>query len=136
MPVIFVAASKALSEWGHDIGLTKHVYKLAVADDAEAAVAAMNAAGHAGQKDWKAIRKRKAEAADEAALIATLAKKEKLLDPAFYPRLAGAGGVFKVKFANVEGGMVMQQALANQELKPPKPKPADIGEYMIRNALG
>lgn len=147
MPTIYVAVSKGAQSWGADVGLTKHVYLLGVTPDeagregaeaAEAAVAALNAANHAGHADWKLLKHKRvdAEVADEAALQARLAAKETRVDPTYYPRIKGARGLFKVKPANVENALLMQQVAAGEQLKPVKPKAADFGAYMIRNALG
>lgn len=138
MPVVFVAVSKTLAAWGGDVGLTKHLYYLGVADEtAEAAVAAMNADSFAGQSDWKVLKKEKVDVADHAALLAQLAGREKMVDPAVYPKIRGVRGIFKVKPENVENQLMVQKALAdqNQELKAFKLKPADIGGYLIANAL-
>ena len=138
MPVIFVAKSAGQQDWANSIGLTKHVYKLAVAEDsAEAGVERMNAERHAGFDDWKMLKKKKVEALDEDAALARLAQKERAVDPAYYPKLRGAAGVFKVKPENVENSMVVKAALSGAaELKAPKAKPADIAAYLIANALG
>jgi hypothetical protein len=139
MATVYAAVSKTAQEWGAEVGLTKHVYLLGVAEgDAAAAVAALNAAVHAGAADWKLLAKKTVDGdpPDEAQLRARLAAKEKPLDPDYYPRLKGARNLFKVKPANVENALLMQQVAAGEQLKPVKVKPADIGAYMIRNALG
>jgi len=138
VPVIFVAKSAAQQDWANSVGLTKHVYKLALAEDsAEAAIERMNAERHAGFDDWKVLKKQKTEAVDEETALTRLAGKEKPVDPAYYPKLRGAAGVFKVKLENVENSMVVKAALSGAaDLKAPKPKPADIAAYLIANALG
>jgi hypothetical protein len=138
MPVIFVAKSAGQQAWANSIGLTKHVYKLAVAEDsAEAAVERMNAERHAGFDDWKVLKKQKVDAIDEAAALARLGLKERPVDPTYYPKLRGAAGVFKVRPENVENSMVVKAALSGAaELKAPKLKPADVAAYLIANALG
>ena len=137
MPVIFVAKSVGQQDWANSVGLTRHVYKLGLAEDsAEAAVERMNAERHAGFDDWKVLKKQKVEEADEAAALARLAAREKPVDPGYYPKLRGAAGIFKVKPENVENSMVVKAALAGQaELKNPKAKPADVAAYLIANAL-
>ena len=138
MPVIFVAKSAGQQDWANSVGLTKHVYKLAVAEDsAEEAVERMNAERHAGFDDWKVLKKQKIEPVDEGETLARLAQKERPVDPAYYPKLRGAAGVFKVKPENVENSMVVKAALSGAaELNNPKAKPADVAAYLIANALG
>jgi hypothetical protein len=137
MSVIYVAASKALAEWGENVGLTKHLYLVRVADDgAEAAVDALNETAFGGQTDWKLVTKEEAAKADEEAAVARLAAKEKMVDPTYYPRIRGARGIFKVKLDNVENSIMVKRALAQQEVKAVKLKPADIGAYLIQNAIG
>lgn len=137
MAVVYVAKSAALQDWAHGVGLTKHVYKLGVdPESAEDAVERMNADARAGQTDWKLLKKQKAEV-DEDAALARLAEKEKTVDPAYYPKLRGERGVFKVKLENVENSMVVKAALSGAaELKNPKAKPADVAAYLIANAIG
>lgn len=137
MTVIYAAFSKDLAQWGAEVGLTKHIYKLGTADmPAAAAVEALSAGQHAGADDWKLLSKRELDGADEAALIERLARKEKLVDPAFYPRIQGAPGIFKVKLANVENHLLVKVALEGKDTARVKVKPADVGAYLIRNAAG
>ena len=75
MTVVYAAYSKTLAQWGAEVGLTKHIYKLGVADGPASAVAdALNASRHAGADDWKLLAKREVDGADEAALIERLAR--------------------------------------------------------------
>ena len=137
MPVVYVASSKGLSNWAADVGLTKHVFKLAVAEDsATDAVEALNAEAHAGESDWRVIAKETVEEADQDALIDQLAKKEKMVDPGLYPRIKGIRGIFKVKPGSVENDVMVKRALAGEANIEVKLKPADIGKYLIANALG
>lgn len=139
MPVVFVASSRELSKWGGDVGLTKHLYKVGVAEDsAEAAVKAMNDNSAGGFSDWKLVKKQTVESVDEEALIAKLAQRERMVDPALYPKIRGERGIFKVKPENVENHFLVRHALESQqtELKVFKPKAADFGTYLINNALG
>ena len=135
MGVIYVARSAALSKWASDTGQGKHVFKLGVAgSEAEAKAAA--AAGWAGEQDWKLVSSREAETIDEADALARLARKERIIDPTYYPKLKGAAGVFRVTLANVQNSLLVSRAMASDEpLTDIKAKPKDIADYMIRNAL-
>ncbi len=137
MPAIYVARSQALQKWGAEVGLGKHVYKVGIGDGNAAAIeSALNAQNLAGQNDWKAVKVQKLDAPlDETAVLARLAGREKEIDPAFYPRLKGARGIFKVKIENVANSLLVQQALGMGELKIEKVKPADVAAYLIRNAV-
>ena len=138
MPVVFVASSRELGKWGGDVGLTKHIYKLGVAEEsAEAAVKAMNESAAAGFSDWKLLKKEEVETADEDALLARLANREKMVDPGLYPKIRGERGIFKVKPENVENHFLVKHALESEhsELKAFKAKPADVGAYLINSAL-
>jgi hypothetical protein len=138
MPVVFVASSRDLGKWGADVGLTKHIYKLGVAEEsAEDAVNAMNENATGGFSDWKLLKNETLEGADEEALIARLAQREKMVDPGLYPKIRGARGIFKVKPDNVENHFLVKHALENEqaELKAFKATPADVGQYLITSAL-
>jgi hypothetical protein len=132
MPTLYVAASKELGKWGADVGISKHLYKLGVAEgSAEDAVAALNNAAYAGQSDWKLVKKQEVENLSEPAALDRLQRKEKLLDPHYYPRLRGTSGIVRVKPVNVENHILVAQALAGREPKLDKLKPADIAQYLI-----
>lgn len=135
MTVLYVARSRELSRWAAEVGLTREVYKLGVAESAKAALEALNAAAFAGESDWKLAASAPAEGLTEEAALERLARKERMVDPAIYPKLKGARGIFKVKLANVESHLLVRQALAGEEPTAAKPKPADVALYMIRTAL-
>lgn len=137
MPTVFVARSPALQSWASDVGLTHHVYKLAVTDDgAAAAVEAMNAAKHAGRADWELVAEQPVDAVEEAAVIARAARKEVLVDPTYYPQIKKAPGIFKVKPANAENHFLVRDALDGQQTKHVKLTPERMAEYLIRLAIG
>ena len=130
MGILYVASSKGLQDWGADVGLGKHLYKVGLADEGTPAEAL---AGVAGFEDWKVLLAVDTEH-DEPTLLERLAVKEKLVDPNYYPRLKGAKGVVKITLSAVENAMLVAIALDNRE--PPKNfkvKPADIAQHLVRN---
>ena len=132
MPILFVATSKTLQEWGADVGLGKNLYKVGLADGQSPDEAL---AGHAGHTDWKVLKSAEVDF-DEDALLAKLARKEKLVDPNYYPKLRGAQGIVKVNLAAVENSMLVALALDGKE--PPKNfkvKPADIATNLVNNLV-
>ena len=132
MPTLYVAASKELGKWGAEVGVSKHLYKLGLAENgAEEAVAALNETGYAGQRDWKLVKKQAVQAMTEEAAIDRVRRKEKALDANYYPRLRGTAGIFRVKPVNVENHILVGQALAGREPKLEKLKPADIAQYLL-----
>lgn len=136
MGTIYVARSKGLQSWGADVGLGKNLYAVGYVEDGTPEDAL--AAGLAGEKDWVVVRAQDAgEGADEASLLERLGRKEKLVDPTYYPRIRGARGLVKVDPVKVENSMRIRKALeTGQEPKDIKIKPADIAQYLINNALG
>jgi hypothetical protein len=140
MTIIYVAVSKETQRWASDVGMTKHVYKLGLADGdskiaAEQAIAALNQANHAGAGDWKLIKFQPVEGVDEDTAYARLAKRARMADPGYYPHLKGARGIFKIKPADVEAQMLVRRAMDDPDAKPAKSKIVDIAEYLIHNAL-
>ena len=136
MATLYVAQSKALNEWGSDVGLSKNLYKVGLADlPPKEAVAALNAESFAGQTDWTLAKAETVEITDEAALLEHLAMKEKIVDPKYYPRLRGAIGIFRVKLENAENHILIKASLEGEMPKLAKLKPADIAGYLIQNAL-
>jgi hypothetical protein len=135
MPVIYVAASKTLSDWGASVGISKNLFKLGVAESGKDAIAALNDEALAGATDWKLVKAEEAEAR-EGDLLERLGKKESVVDPRYYPRLRGAAGIFRVKPKNVENSMLVEKAMAGQESLNFTVKPADVANYLIKNARG
>jgi len=135
MGTAYVAKSKSLQAWGGDVGLGKHLYKLGYL--AEGAPADHLAEGLAGAADWVVVTARPADAASEAAILERMARKEKMVDPAYYPRLKGEAGIVKVNPGSVENSMRIRFALENgREVNEIKVKPTDIARYLLDNALG
>jgi hypothetical protein len=131
MATLYVASSKGLANWGSDHGLTKHLYKVGVTDEtAEAAIEALNAEQVAGHEDWKLAKKADIDA-DEATALARIAAKEKPVDPNYYPGIKKAIGIVKVKLANVESRMLVQQTLRGETPHVVKPKTADIVDHLV-----
>ncbi|MBF0356156.1 MAG: hypothetical protein HQL43_13055 [Alphaproteobacteria bacterium] len=137
MPCIYVAKSKDLGEWGSDVGLTEHLYRLGVHEgSSEEALAAINQEKLCGKSDWVLLKSESFEdMPDENALIERLARKEKLVDPKIYPGIRNATGIFKVKILNVENSILVKEALEGKTPKIKKAKPAEIGAYLLANAL-
>ena len=131
MATLYVASSKGLANWGSDHGLTKYLYKVGVTDGtAEAAIEELNATQHAGHGDWKLAKTVENVADDEAAVLARIAGKEKLVDPNYYPGIKKAPGIVKVKLANVESRLLVQQTLRGEDPHVVKVKAADIYAYL------
>ncbi|MGB8273956.1 MAG: hypothetical protein WCF16_01660 [Alphaproteobacteria bacterium] len=136
MTILYVAKSQSLCKWGASVGVTKYLYKVGVTEDtAEAAVKALNDTRHGGETDWKLIKKQEAEGIDEAAAIGRLAARERMIDPAFYPKIKGARGIFKVKIPNVEDQMLVSRAMEGAPTQQVKITPAEIAAYLLRNAV-
>lgn len=134
MAVVFVARSAALTKWASDVGQGKHIFKLGVAED-EAAVKSAVAAGWGGETDWKLIDSKEIDGLDEETALARLGRREKAIDPTYYPRLKGAAGVFRIALTNVQNSLLVAKAMtADEPLTEVKVKPKDIADYMIRNA--
>jgi hypothetical protein len=134
MSIVFVAQSKQVALWGTDVGLGKNIYLLSVAED-DVAAGQFLKSGPCGAEDWLLLKQEQVEQADEAALQEKLAKKEKRIDPLFYPRLRGFAGLFKVKSENVENHLLVKRALDGMDSAQLKIKPADIAAYLLLNAL-
>ena len=132
MATLYVARSAKLGKWASDVGLGKHIYKVGVTDEP---VKALVAAGWAGESDWQLVKQQPAEVSESEA-IERLAKKEKPVDPRYYPRIREAVGIFKVDPVHVENHMLVTRALAGEaDATPIKLKPADFAAYLIHNAL-
>jgi hypothetical protein len=132
MAEIFVARSARLARWASDVGLGRNVFKVGVAEGDPKQVAAQ---GWAGETDWTIVRRRPIDHG-EAEVIGRLARKEKMIDPALYPKLKGATGVFRLTPARVENHIIVTRALAGDSDRADiKLKPADFADYLIHNAM-
>jgi hypothetical protein len=136
MPAVYVAISPAQQEWGSEVGISKELYKVGLADgDGEAAakeaVDALNAEEVCGQTDWQLVGTKDVEVDGEDTLIAKLADKQKMIDPNYYPKLKGVKGIFKVNVRNVEAHIVIKNTMEGKASKVPKLKPKDIGAYLL-----
>jgi hypothetical protein len=135
MPTLFVAKSKSLEKWGAEVGLTKHVYKIGLTGEpARAAISALNEGSCAGHSDWKLVAQREVAELEEQTALERIARKERLVDPGYYPGIKGATGIVKVKPANVENHFYVKQTMAGEEMKIVKVNAAAIAEYLMNSA--
>jgi len=131
---IYVARSKTLSQWGYDVGLSKHIYKVGYS---ETPVKDLVAQGWTGDKDWVLIKKQDdVVGTSEDEIIGRIAMKVKPIDPRLYPRIRDTPGIFKVAPGQVENHLLITRALAGQpEIRDIKIKHPDIADYLIANGL-
>jgi hypothetical protein len=131
MGVIYVARSVKFSKWASDVGLGKHVFKVGLVDGKSVVEK-----GWASESDWTLVKKREVEALTEEEALARLGRKEKMIDPVYYPRLRGTTGIFKVSPEHVENHILLGRVMAGgSERVELKLKPGDFAEYLIQNAL-
>jgi hypothetical protein len=134
MSTLYVARSVTLSKWASDVGLSKHVFKVGVTDEA---VKSIIEVGWAGENDWSLVKAEEVEGLTEDQAVDRLAKKERMVDPNHYPRIKGTRGIFKVLPAHVENHIVVSRALGGEPERvgaEMKLKPADFATYLIHNA--
>jgi len=133
MAVIYVARSAALSKWASDVGLSKNIFKVGIAE--EPAKDLIAAEGWAGVTDWTLVKKEDAGDLTEDAALERLGKRETVIDPKYYPRIRDTPGLFKVNPVHVESHIIVGRALeGGAERVAVKLKPADFATYLIHNA--
>ena len=133
MSVIYVARSAELSKWASDVGLSKHIFKVGIAEEPVKDLIA--AEGWAGVTDWILVKKEDAGDLTEEAAIERLGKRETIVDPKYYPRIRETRGLFKVNPVHVESHIIVGRALeGGAERIAVKLKPADFASYLIHNA--
>jgi hypothetical protein len=133
MAVIYVARSAALSKWAADVGLSKNIFKVGIAE--EPAKDLIAAEGWAGATDWTLVKKEDAGDLTEDATLERLGKRETVVDPKYYPRIRDTRGLFKVNPVHVESHIIVGRALeGGGERIAVKLKPADFATYLIHNA--
>ena len=132
MAEIYVARSPKLGKWASDVGLGKNVFKVGVADDPKALIEA----GWAGETDWALLKKQAVDDLDDDTVIERLARKGKMIDPTYYPKIKGTRGIFRLTPEQVENHIMIARAMERQdELKLIKLKPIDYADFLIHNAL-
>jgi hypothetical protein len=132
MGAIYVARSVKLGKWGSDVGLSKHVYKLGSSEDD---LKALVESGWAGEDDWALLKQEPSADLSEDEIIARVARKERLIDPKYYPRIRDTTGLFKVDPAHVENHILVSRALAGEaERVELKLKPVDFAAYLLEMA--
>ena len=133
MGTIFVARSKTISDWGYDVGLSKHLYKVGYTEEP---VKDVVAAGWAGVADWSLVKKQDdVEGGSDDEVVSRLQARVKMVDPKLYPKIREAVGIFKVTPAQVENHILVKNAMAGEsELKLVKPKAGDFADYLIVTA--
>ena len=133
MAVIYVARSAELSKWASDVGLSKNIFKVGVAE--EPVKDLIVAGGWAGLTDWTLVKKEDAGDLTEEAALERLGKRETIVDPKYYPRIRDTRGLFKVNPVHVESHIIVGRALeGGAERIAVKLKPADFASYLIHNA--
>jgi hypothetical protein len=132
---IFVARSKALSQWGYDVGLSKHLYKVGYTDRP---VQDVIAEGWAGETDWTLVKKQDGvDGTGEDEIVERLAKKQKMVEPRLYPRIKETTGIFKITESAVQNHILIKRALAGDpEFEAVKVKAGDFADFLIVNGLG
>ena len=134
MGVIFVARSAKFGKWASDVGLSKNVFKVGYSEEDPKPLIEQ---GWGGETDWTLVRKRDADGTSEEQIVQRLARKEKIVDPNYYPRLRGATGIVKVLPEHVENHILVARVMGGgSERLELKVKPTDFADYLIHNALG
>lgn len=133
MAVIYVARSAELSKWASDVGLSKNVFKVGIAEEPVKDLIAAEC--WAGVTDWTLVKKEDAGDLAEDAALERLGKRETIVDPKYYPRIRDTRGLFKVNPVHVESHIIVGRALeGGAERVAVKLKPADFASYLIHNA--
>ncbi|MFQ5972764.1 MAG: hypothetical protein ACE5Q3_10550 [Alphaproteobacteria bacterium] len=137
MSIIYVARSKTLSDWGASVGISKNLFKVGVdSGTGKEAVTALNEAACAGITDWTLVKAEGAEELSETEALERLERKERVVDPKYYPHIKGAPGIFRVKLENVENSLLVERTLSGEGSRSVKIKPADVAGYLIKNGRG
>ncbi len=137
MPTVYIAMSDTMQAWGSDAGISKHLYKIGFTDETPAdAITALNEAGYGGQTDWVLAGARESETVDEAALMARVGERMKLVDPLYYPKIKGAKDIVRVDQRKVEANIVIKRTMEGRDSKVPKIKPKDMAGFILDVALG
>ena len=134
MSNIFVLKSKKLQEWGHSIGITKHIFKFGLTSSSiKELIIEYNTTFYAGKNDWSLTLSRSSEITSEDNLINKLSLSAELLDPNYYPQVIGTTGIFRIKIDKVENSLLIKRALQDKESLLPAKRinDKDIANYIL-----
>jgi hypothetical protein len=137
MPIVYVAMSITMQEWGADVGVSKQLYKVGFADgDPQAAVEELCDESYAGHSDWQLAASRDVEDdLDENVVLQRASDRQKTLDPLYYPRIKGAKDIVRLDQRKVEANIVIKKTMEGKDSKVPKLKPSDMAEFLIESVL-
>ena len=136
MPIVYVALSNIMQEWGADVGVSKHLYKVGYAEgDPQNAIKALNNENFAGHSDWSLAGSRDVEGLDADTLMQRACERHNVLDPLYYPRLKGVKDIIRLDQRKVEAHIVIKKTMEGQDSKVPKLKPVDMSNFLIEGIL-
>ena len=136
MSVVYIAMSVAMQEWGADVGVSKHLYRVGFTDgEAQEAVQDMCDEGYAGHTDWQLAGNRDAGDLDAETLLQRAVERQKTLDPLYYPRIKGAKDIVKLDQRKIEANIVIKKTMEGKDSKVPKLKPSDMAEFLLDSVL-
>ena len=136
MPIVYIAMSNAMQEWGADVGVSKQLYKVGFADtDPQEAVQGLCDENYAGHSDWQLAASREVDGLDTETVLQRAGERQKVLDPLYYPRIKGANDIVRLDQRKVEANIVIKKTMEGRDSKVPKLKPADMAEFLIESVL-
>ena len=136
MPIVYVAMSNDMQEWGADVGVSKQLYKLGYADgDPQNAIKALNDENYAGHSDWSLAGSQEVAGIDAETVMERACERQNVLDPLYYPRLKGAKDIIRLDQRKVEAHIVIKKTMEGQDSKVPKLTPADMSDFLIEGIL-
>lgn len=136
MPIVYVAMSITMQEWGADVGVSKQLYKIGLTDgNPQDAIGELCGESYAGHTDWQLAASREAEGVDAETILQRAGERQKVLDPLYYPRIKGAKDIVKLDQRKVEANIVIKKTMEGKASKVPKLKPADMAEFLIESVL-
>jgi len=133
---VYVAYSPAMQEWGSDVGVSKHLFRAGLTDEApEDAIKELNDEAYAGQTDWTLAGSRMADGLDEDTLKTRVADRQKVIDPLYYPRIKGAKDIIKLDQRKVEANIVIKRTMEGRDSKVPKLTPALMADFILDSLI-
>ena len=136
MPIVYVAMSNVMQEWGADVGVSKRLYKIGLVDgDPQEVVQDLCAENYAGHSDWQLVSSREVDGLDAETVLQRASERQKMLDPLYYPHIKGVKDIVRLDQRKVEANIVIKKTMEGRDSKVPKLKPADFAEFLIESVL-